>query len=460
MRRWVKGLFWAVSGTAIVIGAGLLALQRWVGSDDFRLRVQSQAEDALGVPVVLGRLQVDPWPVPAVALDAVELRSPEPLTAQRIALRLRLDALLAGRLEVASLVLQGADLPQGGIDALLATVRGKAAHASSPGAGSGKPPGSPVPLLLLPRRLQFERIHWRNNRGEATTFDADARLDLHGLPETLELTVSAGAWQGARVQAIRTGAAPVRPQAGTQRGPEVGSPAGAKVAPAGPSWDIQVQHAGGSIEGVLSVQDIAGAKPQVSVQGQFVTRNLELSAMRKGRPGPLSGRLQANTTFSGRAASTSELGAVLVTHSRFTVQDAVVNGIDLAKAVQTVGLSRGGRTQLDSLSGQVTTRGRAIAFSNLAASSGTLSATGDITVAPNRALSGRINVNLGAQLVGKAVGVPLVVAGTLDAPTVMLTRSALVGAAIGTLVMPGVGTGAGASLGDAIGDKLKGLFGK
>lgn len=69
-------------------------------------------------------------------------------------------------------------------------------------------------------------------------------------------------------------------------------------------------------------------------------------------------------------------------------------------------------------------------------------------------------MNLGASVVGKAVGVPLVVVGTLDAPTVTLTRGAMLGAAIGTLVMPGVGTGAGASVGDAIGDALKGVFGK
>ncbi len=106
------------------------------------------------------------------------------------------------------------------------------------------------------------------------------------------------------------------------------------------------------------------------------------------------------------------------------------------------------------------TRGQSIRLSQLAASSGALSATGDVTVAPNRSLSGRVTVNLAEKVVGKAVGVPLVVGGTLDAPTVTLTRGAMLGAAIGTLVMPGVGTGAGASFGDAIGDKLKGLFGK
>ena len=55
---------------------------------------------------------------------------------------------------------------------------------------------------------------------------------------------------------------------------------------------------------------------------------------------------------------------------------------------------------------------------------------------------------------------PLVVGGTLDEPTVSLSRSALLGAAIGTALMPGVGTGAGANLGDRLGEGLKGLFGK
>jgi hypothetical protein len=56
--------------------------------------------------------------------------------------------------------------------------------------------------------------------------------------------------------------------------------------------------------------------------------------------------------------------------------------------------------------------------------------------------------------------VPLVVGGTLDSPSVTLSRSALAGAAIGTLIAPGVGTAAGAGAGDKLGTALKGLFGK
>jgi len=449
------------------LGLGVLLLQRWVGSDDFRGRLQAQAEAVLGVPVALGRLHVDPWPVPAVALDQVVLRTRAPLTAERIELRLRLSEMLAGRLEVTSLVLRDADLPQQGIDELLAAINRKADASRRPGSGqSGKAvqdAASALPLALIARRLSLENLTWRNNRGEATTISADADLDLLGVPNAVNLAVSAGSLQGARVTAKRRHQPTGRPQGelrGVQQAGDSSQLADGAAVVAEPSWDIRIDHAGGTIEGPLTVRLPASGQTQLSVQGQFETRNMQLSALRKGAPGPLSGRLQASTSLSAKAESTAELAAVLVSHSRFTVQDAVVNGVDLAKAVQTVGLSRGGQTRLDNLSGQVTTRGRAIQLSNLAASSGALSATGELAVAPNRALSGRVKVNLAEKLVGKAIDVPLVVGGTLDAPTVTLTRSAMLGAAIGTLVMPGVGTGAGATVGEAIGEKLKGLFGK
>jgi len=50
------------------------------------------------------------------------------------------------------------------------------------------------------------------------------------------------------------------------------------------------------------------------------------------------------------------------------------------------------------------------------------------------------------------VGVPLRVGGTVDEPEVALTAGAKIGAALGTLLMPGVGTGAGASMGGKLGD--------
>ena len=104
------------------------------------------------------------------------------------------------------------------------------------------------------------------------------------------------------------------------------------------------------------------------------------------------------------------------------------------------------------------TQGRSVQLNNLVASSGQLSATGNVAMAPNRSLSGRITVDLASRAASGAIAVPLVVGGTLDSPTVMLTQGALLGAAIGTVIAPGVGTGAGASAGDRLGEKLRGLF--
>jgi len=163
------------------------------------------------------------------------------------------------------------------------------------------------------------------------------------------------------------------------------------------------------------------------------------------------------------SADFHDLGALadaLHSQTRFTVHNAVVHGIDLAQAVKSVGLSRGGETRLDTLAGNVATQGRAVQLTNLVATSGLLSANGNVAIAPNRSLSGRITVDLAAAAAGGALGVPLAVGGTLDSPSVTLTRGALLGAAVGTVLAPGVGTAAGAKLGDRLGEGLRGLFGK
>ncbi|HZY16204.1 MAG TPA: hypothetical protein VFE74_06215, partial [Ramlibacter sp.] len=104
------------------------------------------------------------------------------------------------------------------------------------------------------------------------------------------------------------------------------------------------------------------------------------------------------------------------------------------------------------------TRGKAVRLTQLVATSGRLAATGEVAIAPNRHLSGRVNVDVASSR--GALGVPLALGGTLDDPSVTLTRGALVGAAVGTLLAPGVGTTAGAKTGDKLGQALKGLFGR
>jgi hypothetical protein len=248
------------------------------------------------------------------------------------------------------------------------------------------------------------------------------------LPGTAQLQVLKGRFQGAKVT--------------LQRQPD--------------HWALRTAIGGGSITGKFQLQPAAKG---TSLQGQVDVMNVEVAALTSPNRA-LTGRLEAHTTWSAEFHELNALADALRSQTRFTVHDAVVHGIDLAQAVKTVGLSRGGETRLDSLAGNVATQGRAVQLTNLVASSGLLSANGNVAIAPNRTLSGRVTVDLAAAAAGGAIGVPLAVGGTLDAPSVTLTRGALVGAAVGTMLAPGVGTGAGAKLGDRLGQGLKGLFGK
>jgi len=227
------------------------------------------------------------------------------------------------------------------------------------------------------------------------------------------------------------------------------------------AWRLQARVGGGTVQGPVSVQLPEKPGGELQFTGEVRTEGVEVAALTAPQR-VLTGRLRASTTLSASidpAAKASALTDAVRTRTQFQVTGATVHGLDLIKAVSTVGLSRGGETELDTLAGQVRTRGQTIELSNLVATSGALAATGDVTVAPSGALNGRVRVDLTRGASGGLVGVPLVVGGTLDEPSVTLTRAALVGAAIGTAMMPGVGTGAGANLGDRIGEGLKGLFG-
>ncbi len=149
------------------------------------------------------------------------------------------------------------------------------------------------------------------------------------------------------------------------------------------------------------------------MSAQLTTENVEVAALTA--PGkPLTGKLQAQTSIRAEFRDPGQIADALVTDTRFSVRDAVVLGIDLQKAVQTVGLSRGGITNLDMLAGQVHTRGKAAQLTNLVASSGALSATGNVAISASKNLNGRISVDMSNT--HGALGMPLIVGGTLDAP--------------------------------------------
>jgi len=401
------------------------ALQHWLNTDEIRQRIETEASTALGVKLQFEQVQVTLWPLPGLALDGIRVQTRPALTMARVELHPAWLSLLQGRPALATLVVREARLPQQGIDALLAllAVRARAT------------PERELPVHLLPRRTVLDRLSWLDASGQAIVLQADVQLDADAWPHDVQAQVLQGRLQGTRLTLQRSDAL---------------------------AWALAVQVAGGTVQGRLELEPAARAGAEFALKGRLQTREVELSRLTAPQPTeaaraaqPLHGRLAAETTLSARARQPSALFDALRTQSKFTVQGAVLHGLDLVKAVQTVGVSRGGQTPLDTLAGQVTTRGKAIELHNLAASSGALSASGQVSVASGGQLNGRVSVDLGG-----AVGMPLLVGGTLDQPEVSLTMGAKIGAALGTVLMPGVGTGAGASVGGKIGEGLNKMFGQ
>ena len=68
MIKIFKWLFFTALALIVPLLVAVFGLHRWVNTHDFRQRMERDASDALGVPVAVGSIQVDVWPLPAVAL--------------------------------------------------------------------------------------------------------------------------------------------------------------------------------------------------------------------------------------------------------------------------------------------------------------------------------------------------------------------------------------------------------
>jgi len=421
MKRWMKWLLATLVFVVVLLGGVALALRHWVGSTDFRDRVAAQMSSALSVPVQLGSIAVDVWPLPAVALDKVQIGSRPPLTLERVEARPVWAGLLQRKLEIATLVVRNAVVPEPAVAAIAGALKKQPHGGSAASTDAG--------ITVLPRRILLDGVTWVDAKGVAMTVDARAQLADDGLPTDAEVTIRKGRFEGSKATLQREA----------------------------DHWLLNAAIGGGTVKGRFQVKpDGKGAS---LLQGQFDTVNVEVSAL-TAPSATLTGRIEAHTDLHAAFRDPGTIADVLQSETKFTVRNAVVHGIDLEKAVKSIGMNRGGETHLETLAGHVATHGHAVELSNLVATSGKLSANGNIAMAPNRSLSGRVTVDLASAAAGGAIGVPLAVGGTLDSPSVMLTRGALVGAAIGTAIAPGLGTGAGAKLGDQLGQGLKGLFGK
>ena len=277
-------------------------------------------------------------------------------------------------------------------------------------------------------QLRWRDVRWIDRRDIALAYDGEVTFDASWRP---------------RVAAIRRlGVEPVT-QARAER---VGSNED--------RWRVLMEAGGGTWNGEARLDTTPAGLLRVT--GRFEAKAIDIESLVKAfdRRAPLAGKLSGTTEIDVEGEQVTEFARKLHTRTRFSVKPAALTRIDLAKAVSTAGISRGGRTPLDELSGTLDTQGTddgvVLKYTNLKARSGVLTATGNVRLF-NRKIDGDVAVDI----VDGVVGVPLKVAGTVDEPEVSLTGAALTGAAIGTAVLPGVGTAIGAR----IGQKVEQMFG-
>lgn len=187
------------------------------------------------------------------------------------------------------------------------------------------------------------------------------------------------------------------------------------------------------------------------VAGKAELREVDLGPVQKalGRPERLTGRLNATSSFSAAARSPEQLASVLALDGPFNVAGGAYRGVDLTKVGDlTGGKGSGGATQFDELRGVLQLRGRQIKIADLCAKSSALVAAGLVEVAPDQTLSGRLGVSVART--GGFAGIPVTLSGTAQDPVARPTRGYTIGAVVGTVLLPGVGTALGGSAGGAI----------
>jgi hypothetical protein len=395
--KWLVGI---VVGLSVLLALAAFGLSRWANSDDFRLRAQQQATQALGVPVLLGKIEVSLLPLPAVAVHDVRLQTRPALTLQLVEARPVWMSLLLGRPELDALVVRNAVLPQQAIVTLAAGLEKQQGAA-------GKSAQRTASRPQLPNRIVLERVTWVDAKAQKLTVDAEVAFEGEPLPRNAWVNVTEGRYAGAKARLERQVDA----------------------------WQLRTEIGGGTVTGPLRLQPASGGGWRLT--GDLATNGVEVSAL-TAPSRTLTGKLEARTSLQAEFKDPAALADVLRSQTRFTVRNALLQGVDLAAAVRTLGASRDGQTALDTLTGQVTTQGRVVHLTNLVASSGMLKANGNVTLAADRSLSGKIDAALTAGPIGQIAGVPLQVGGTLDEPSVQATGVALPGSGVASEIGKGI----------------------
>jgi uncharacterized protein involved in outer membrane biogenesis len=450
--KWLRRALWAV-GVVLVL-AVLVPLLVPLGK--FIPEIERLATAKLGEPVKIAALRAHLLPTPHGTATGIVVGKGEGLKIASIIVTPSILSLASATRVIRRIEIKGLDVTQKALEQLAAVAQREGA------AAKGAPP-APAPVRV--DHIVLNDVIVRLASGTIGPLDADLSMAADGRPESANLRTNDG-----NLKAF------IKPD-GEKFAIEV--TAKKWTLPAGPAIvfdelnlkgsatmttasfdDVRAKLYGGTVSGGLSGSWAKG----LAVRGQLDVNGVEL-----GRLLPvvapnvrLSGALEAKPLFSAQADSPERLVQALRLETPFNVRKGVLKGFDIVAAATSIIRKdqSGGETHFETLTGRAFVDRGAYRLTQLNITSGSLNATGNVNVAANRSLSGRIDANV--KVIGKsAVTVPLNVAGTMDLPLLYPTAGALAGGAIGTAILgPGVGTSAGVKAGQAVENFTDKLFGR
>jgi uncharacterized protein involved in outer membrane biogenesis len=432
----MRALRWGIAGALVIVLAVFAApfvvpLRQWMP------QLSELASMRLGQRVVLADLQLNLWPKPGAIARGVRIGKANEIVIDEVRLSLAPETLLDDVPMIDEIRARTVSLNEAGLAIMTGLTRRAAATSSA------RPAGWRIASVV------FEDVAVEHQTLRLKPFDLT--LDF-GAGNALSL-VTAVTRDGSFQLSMRprdSGEFALEVHAKHWRVPvkEVALEFDSLVAEGrlrGRTLALKPMHAaiydgrvGG--EAVLRWGDRWDLRTALDIRGV----NVEKLQRALNRPVKLRGRLTAHALVHSRAKRAGALLDAVALDAPFRVEHGAFGGVDLSRAASVSGDAiADGETRFDEFTGKLSVRGRARRVDDFCARSNALVAGGNVQVDARERLSGRLDVSL-ANTAG-LVRVPVRLSGTSSEPVATPSQLMSVGAVIGTLLLPGVGTAIGAS---------------
>lgn len=431
--KWLKRLILLLAALIAV----LVIMPFFVSLDQYRPGIEQMLAEKLKEPVRLKNLRLAGLPLPHVVVDGIEIGKADIKTG-RIAITPDLWSLLTADKVIRSVSITGLVINQRGLDRIPAWIR---TNSKAKSAG----------FAIRVQTMLLDGVLLQSQKASFGPFDARVTLTALGVPERADINTRDGKLRvtlkpDGKNFSLDVQARDWQPPAGPPILFDELLIKGSATLNDANLADIKARLYGGTVIGWTTMDWRKG----LQLRGNFSVKAIELRNLVPlfSPETRLSGRLTAKPVFSANAQKPEQIGAMLRLDTPFDIQDGVLHGIDIQKAATNL-ISRdsSGQTRFDVLSGNFALDRATRRITNLKVVSGSLSGDGHVTIAPNKDLSGRINVQIGTGSVSAAT-IPLNVSGNLDAPRLLPTAASVAGAAAGTAILGPVGTSVGAKVGN------------